>query len=262
VITISRNTIPNVLPPKMGGRGVKSMAELNTAEKQIWANVQRNSMLGLNEVVPHEQQDTEIMLLAGGPSLVRFESDIKGLRAEGMPLVTTNGTYNWCLERGIHPGAQIILDARAFNKRFVTPVIDGCKYLLSSQCDASVIDAVPRDQVWLWHGETGQYIVPGGGTVMLRAIPLLVMLGFRKIHIYGFDSCLGGEDEHHAYTQPENDKQMIVKTAFRGRAFRCHGWMVSQAQEFCDMQAMLPDDVHLAVYGDGLIAHIIKSCAN
>ena len=101
---------------------------------------------------------------------------------------------------------------------------------------------------------------PGGSTVTLRAIALLRQLGFRKIHIYGFDSCLK-ESEHHAYAQAENDMEAVVPVELDGRAFRCHPWMASQAQEFIDMTRMFGDSIELAVHGDGLIAHIIKTGA-
>ena len=261
MIQIGPRSLKNYLPQKLGGLAVKGHSQLNAEAQYIHANVARNCAMGYQEVVPHDEQPTEILLLAGGPSLARMEGDIRSLNAEGMPIVTVNGTYNWCLQRGLRPGAQIILDSRTFNQRFVEPAIPGCKYLLASQCAANVMDAVPRDKLWMWHGEHGQYIVPGGSTVILRAIPLLIMLGFRNIHIYGFDSCLDG-DEHHAYEQAENANQMAVKVHYHERIFNCHGWMVTQAQEFCDMQRMLPDNINLAVYGDGLIAHIIRSCAH
>ena len=46
--------------------------------------------------------------------------------------------------------------------------------------------------------------VPGGSTVVLRALPLMRMLGLSQFHLFGFDSCVLPE-AHHAYPQPEND---------------------------------------------------------
>ena len=95
---------------------------------------------------------------------------------------------------------------------------------------------------------------------MLRAIPLLIMLGWRKQHIYGFDSCIM-EGRHHAYDQPENDSLTVIETTIGDKTFKCHGWMVSQIQEFIELQQMISDVCELAVYGDGAIAHVIKTCA-
>jgi hypothetical protein len=91
------------------------------------------------------------MVLCGGPSLNDFEDEIIKLRNEGMPMVTCNGTYNWAVERGLNPSMQMIIDARPFNKRFTRPVVDGCKYFISSQCDPSIFEGLPKENTWLWH---------------------------------------------------------------------------------------------------------------
>ena len=267
--------------PYATGKDILALSGVNISPEQAKANILANLALGLQEVRPHIQQDVEIMLLCGGPSLNDFKDEIIDRRRAGMPLVTTNGAYNWCLENWMTPGAQIILDGRAFNKRFVTPVVDGCKYLLASQCDPELVKSCPPEQTWLWHcGEADGvtealnefddkrgvgrhwYPVYGSMTVMLRAIPLLIMLGYNKYHIYGFDSCLR-DDNHHAYAQPENDCEdvMEVRCTNSDRPFKCHSWMVSQAQQFIDIQPMIRDLCEMVVYGDGLIAHIINTGA-
>lgn len=247
-------------PQLMTGADIKKLGVVNTDLDIIKANIAENSRLGLKEVVPYYEQPGEIMLLCGGPSLDYFEDDIRGNRGNGMPLVTVNGAYNWCLERDIKPGAQIILDARSFNRRFTEPHIETCKYLVASQCHPELVRSLPFDQTWMWHIEDVPYPVYGGCTVMLRAIPLLIMLGWRKQHIYGFDSCLM-DGKHHAYEQKENDSQLVVEASFGGRTFQCHGWMVSQIQEFQELQALISEVCELAVYGDGAIAHLLKTCA-
>jgi hypothetical protein len=96
---------------------------------------------------------------------------------------------------------------------------------------------------------------------MLRALYLLRVLGFWRFEIFGFDSCIT-DDEHHAYSQPENDgMQIITVTTTDGRMFRCNPWMVSQAQEFCDQIGVMGDEFEMIVYGDGLIAHLLKTGA-
>lgn len=242
-------------------------------------NILKNISLGLKEVKPHQQNDIEIMLLAGGPSLNDFEDDIREKRDAGMPLVTTNGAYNWCLDRDIKPSMQVVVDGRKFNKRFVQPHVDTCHYLLASQCDPEIINSAPQDQIYLFHAGKDAtvkgtldtydkkrneyrkwYPIMGGATVMLRAVPLLIMLGYHRMHIYGFDSCLMN-DKHHSYPQVENDGARIISVRLNEKEFNCHIWMWVQAQEFIDMQKMIAEHCELAVYGDGLISHIIETGA-
>jgi hypothetical protein len=102
--------------------------------------------------------------------------------------------------------------------------------------------------------------VPGGSTVLLRAIPLLRMLGYAKFHLFGCDSCYDG-NRHHAYPQKENDGVKRATVFCAGETFRCAAWMVSQAQEFIDLITVMGDTFELEVYGDGLLAHILKAGA-
>ena len=257
-------------------------SKLNMEFEAAKKNVRLNLELGLKEVVPHEVQDTVVYLLAGGPSLNDFEEQIIEAGKKGLPIVTVNGTYNWLLERGVRPAAQVMIDGREFNRRFVTPIVDTCKYLIGSQCDHELVKSLPKNQTYLWHsgnsditneamkefieekGITYEWFpIPGGSTVVSRALTLLAMLGFRKVEVFGWDSCLK-DDKHHAYDQKENDSSKSVRVKVGGREFKCHGWMVVQATEFQRLIKFIlgkVPDFDMVVHGDGLISHIINHAA-
>ena len=263
---------------------VVKIGALNIDESQVRANVIINAAAGWQQVMPHITVDDEVLILAGGPSLAEHAEQVKAMRAAGAKLVTLNGAYNWAIEQGLQPSAQIVVDARPFNARFTRPVVDGCKYLIASQCDPAVLEGLPRDRTYLWNTGAGVerdeagtvkpgpiadaldasaaqwWLIPGGSTVMLRAIPLLRMLGYHRFHLFGFDSCLSG-DAHHAYAQPENDSEVVIPVTVGGRVFRCHAWQVSQAQEFMDLVKHFGSEFELEVYGDGLINHILRTGA-
>lgn len=247
--------------------------ESETIEGQIRSSIART----LKSVTPHEVQDTPIMILGGGASLDNYLEDIKAKRDAGYKLITTNGSYNWALKNGLVPSAQIVVDAREFNNRFVQPAQPSCAYLIASQCHPSVFEALPAQQVWLWHSALSDtlcdildkhywgkneawYPVMGGSTVMLRAIPLLRLLGFKKMDIYGFDSCIM-DGEHHAYKQEENDHTTVLSITCGDRVFQGHPWMISQAQEFLDLMQILAEEIELEIHGDGLIHYILETGA-
>lgn len=254
---------------------------INVGNEEVRNNIRENLKRDLDMVRPYDRQETTVMILAGGPSMKFFEKEIIEKRLAGTVLVTVNGAYNWAIERGLNPSAQIIVDAQEHNVRFVQPLVTRCKYMISSQCHPSVFDALPPEQTLMWHSaiddemadeldayykESGMTWFPcvGGSTVMLRAIPLLRMLGYYKFEIYGFDSCIIN-DEHHAYAQPENDedsnKSRYIKVTCGNEVFNCTPWQVSQAQEFIDLIGLLGDEVELDVAGDGLISCIIRTAA-
>ena len=254
------------------GQDVVEAGALNTEETEIIENVRHNTAQDWTQVVPHEANDFECMILGGGPSLGDFEDEIKRNRADGVKLITLNGSYNWAIAHGLTPSAQIVVDARPFNARFTKPVVDGCRYLIASQCHPSVFEGLPPDRTFIWHTMAEQiqdilekeygvsWPVPGGSTVLLRAIPLLRMLGYRKFILYGCDSCLAEDGKHHAYEQPENENPYVFPVIVNpgGRIFRCAAFHASQANEFIDMVKLLGDEIELDVKGDGLLAYILQ----
>lgn len=266
---------------------------INTDADTIKANMRENAKLGLQAVRPFEAQDAEVMLLAGGPSLNYYTDEIIQQRATGMPLITTNGTYNWAIANGMKPSMQCLIDARKFNERFVTPILgpdenhlvngkpyQGCQYFISSQCHPDIAKSLPKEQTHMWQvsldddliGEAKElfgkmyedwFPCPGGSTVTLRTLCLLRMLGYSKIHVYGFDSCVFGK-EHHAYEQTENDNRGTMPiTVARGtkweKTFHCEPWMVYQTREFQLMIPRVLKDCQLNIKGDGIIAYMIQS---
>jgi SAM-dependent methyltransferase len=265
------------------GEDFCDIAGLNEDIERVKENIRKNLDLGLQEVAPYQAQSTEICLLAGGPSLKEHESDVLQAAAAGVPIVTVNGTYKWCLDRGIKPAAMFMVDAREWNEKFLPEIVPGCKYIFSSQAAHEAVKKVPKEQAWLYHSNDNEtlkevfdawckehrvnkewYPVPGGSTVVSRALVALAMLGFRNIEVFGWDSCLK-DDEHHAYSQPENDGQVVVDIDLGGRQFKCHPWMVIQAQEAPKLVRYILGtipDFNLCVRGDGLIAHMLNHAAS
>ena len=249
--------------------------KINTSEEIILSNIRANAKWPCKHVRAHMiQGDVEIQVLCGGPSLNDFEAEIIQNWKDGMKTVTMNGTYNWAQERGITNVNQLMIDARPFNKRFCMPPREDCYYFIASQCDPAVFEMLPHDRTFFWHCTSSpeaidvvnecypEYLIAGGGsTVMLRGLVLLRILGFKKMHIYGMDSCCAG-GHHHAYPQPENDyKVKNIPVTVGDQTFDCQPWMAYQANEFIEMIKTIGDEFMLDVKGDGLIAHILKTGA-
>jgi hypothetical protein len=259
---------------------------VNVSTEQIVKNIKHSATLGFPSIKPHPVQDIDIMLVAGGPSLADFEDEIIQNRKDGMKLVTVNGSYGWARERGLKPSLQFLIDAREFNARFTEQdeLTEETKFVVSSSSDPSVFENLPEDRSYVFHisisdevlevleEEYGElykevYPIPGGCTVTLRAIAALRMLGFYKIHIYGFDSAIM-DDRHHGYEQEENDKDVeeaLYATVAGGTAyekrFLVAPWMLFQALDFKKLGQQLLDDVNLDIKGDGLIAHMVNAAA-
>lgn len=246
---------------------------VNTTQEVIDQQVHYNVMIGFQQAQPYDRQEREVIVLCGGPSLNDQESidEIRRLRAEGAALVTLNAAYGWAIEHDLEPSMQIVVDARQFNSRFTKPVTATTKYMLASQCHPDTFRDLPFERIYIWHCGISEeneklvrslnggkfYSVPGGTTVTMRAIPLLRMLGFYKLHLFGFDSCVRASG-HHAYEQPENEEAVLISVSCGGKMFQCSPWQLQQASELRDVIKMMGDEVELAVYGDGIIATQIR----
>jgi hypothetical protein len=247
--------------------------ELNAGLDTVIANVKHNIRLGFQQVQPHPTNDVDVMIVGGGPSLKDHIQEIDFLRRQGVKLICLNNAYQYCLDHGIIPSAFVMVDARPFNVRFVENTIPECKYFIASQCDPAVFERLEsvKDQTYIWHTSAEEiqdalkevypkcYPVPGGSTVLLRAIPLFRMLGFKRFHIFGCDSCLE-DGAHHAYEQRENDQEVVIPVRVGDKEFKCNPWMVSQAREFIDLIGCMGDVMELEIYG-GLLRQILKSGA-
>lgn len=247
------------------------ICSVNEDVEKIRDNIKTNIQRGLPQVQPYETQwDKVVGIVLGGPSLKETFDDLLEKRKNGMPVITVNGSHKYCVDNGLTPSGMVMLDSREFNNRFVYPLLDDCKYFISSQCHPTAFENLKDNKVWIWHcaGDDNfdllqevynkeYYPVMGGATVALRAVHLLRMLGFRKFEMYGFDSCI--TEDHHAYEQPENDGEQELDVVVAGREFRCTAAHYHQAREFVDMISKTGEYYDLAVHGDGLISHIIKN---
>ena len=260
---------------KIQSDDISAASKVNIEKEEMEHNINENLRCSYQEISPALQQDTEICLLMGGPSLNDFAEEIYQHAKSGVPVITMNGTYNWAIDHKIIPAAQIVVDGREFNKRFVTPHVTTCKYLIASQCHPDVAKSLPKESVWMWHPYGGTfndlvrafhkdedyvwYPIAGGNTVGLRAFPLLITLGYHKFHVYGFDSCIS-ETKHHAYAQPEDDGKTVMTLEYGGRTFLCYPWMFHQCMDFMSMtKYMMGRFCDMEIYGDGLIAHCVKT---
>ena len=247
------------------------ICNLNEDKDKVRDNIKKNIQRGLPQVQPYETQWDKVVCLAlGGPTLKKTFPNLLEKKNDGVPVITVNGSYKYCIDNGLEPSAMVMLDSREFNNRFIKPLRKDCKYFISSQCHPSVFDMLEDCQVWIWHvagdenydllqEQYGEEYFPvmGGATIALRAVHLFRMLGFHKFEMFGFDSCIIGE--HHAYEQPENDDEGVIDVTVSGKEFRCTAAHYHQAKEFVDMISKTGEHYDLAVHWNGLISHIIKN---
>lgn len=259
---------------------------MNTTDDQILANIASSIRRGYPQIKTQPNNPLRVCLVGSGPSLNASVDELRQMLWEGdTALVTLNGAYHWCIEHGLKPMTQIVMDARPSNARFVQPEVPHCHYVLASQCAPETWDAVKGyKSVHIFHPVTKkdgpvsqlldqyygeQWIGIGGGTtVATRALTLLRITGHLRFHLFGIDCCWMG-DQHHALPQPENDGDIRSKSEIRvsvrgsdeSRTFHASGWHVKQIEDIAVILKQNGRHFQIQVHGDGMLAYVMQLLA-
>lgn len=200
-------------------------------------------------------------LVSGGPSAIEQIDLIRKFEH----VIACGSAGDWLIGQGIVPTYCVIFDPSADHARFYKEQMRGVTYLVASTCDPSVFDHLAGCDVRIWHPfddlpselYDNEPRVGGGSTVTLRAIALAHVMGFRELHMFGFDSCyIGGFEHGYPYQQ---DRPGVLQVNFGGRLFTVTPQLLQQAHEFMRMYQDHQHEIACKVYGEGLIATMLTA---
>jgi len=237
---------------------------------QIEKNIQRK------DVVPFQQavivNNGDFVMVGSGPSVEHHLDAIRDCQIQGMPIVAIKGAHDWLIERGIIPDVCIMLDPQpkimnCIKHRGQWPASHkGCIYMIASQCDPLIFEALKNQRVVMWHalsniGEgkllEGELLVGGGTTSGLRAFNLGFLMGFRRFRLFGFDSCLKDKESKIKRMSGETATK-VIEVECGGRKFPCNPAMAGQANELQSMIKMFDGKIKMKSYGYGLITELLR----
>jgi hypothetical protein len=241
----------------------------NTEDREIFGNIIAAVTRDLPWLQLSEPHDGVAVIVGGGPSMKPLLPMIAAHKAAGQAIFAVNGTIPSLASVDVTPDYFVLLDARAHNQGFVHPN-KATKYLIASQCSTGVFEALEGHDVTLWHpaypgiqdyiGNRQCALIGGGTTVGLQAMSIAFAMGYRSIHLYGFDSSYSKAGEGHAYAQPANDADPRESYWVNGREYIAAPWMARQAMEFQTAAQQLSDaDAIIQVHGHGLLPAIAKA---
>lgn len=265
---IENGWVPQVW--KVGGGTAAEMEQIcNTADNQLISNITAAVKSNLEWVRHQSAHDKTAVIVAGGASLKTTLPELQEI-AKDSAVFACNNVAKYLIDRSIPIDFHVMLDARVQGMEFI-PNGEAIQCLYASQVDPAVIKRAlfKGHAVRLWNPAIGgiadylpddpkfEVLVGGGSTVGLKAIALAFLMGYRKIHLFGFDSCYQG-DQHHAYDQALNDGEKVIDIAVNGQKFKAASWMVTQAHEFRELapELVVKHGVELNVHGTGLIPYI------
>lgn len=260
-----------------GFTSLPEMTGVNVTHDALYANVAENVKRDLPWFTGYRPNNRTCVLVCGGPSMADSLDAIKAHKRRGTPIVTVNNALRFLIGHGVMPTSHAMLDARPENVSFVQNVVPGVRYFIASQSHPSVFDALEGQDVVMWHNAIGDGAqleeiaaayerhdrpliqVPGGCTVGLRAMYLIYMSGFRKLHVYGMDSSYA-EGRHHAYDQALNDADATLEVVMGGNHYLCARWMARQAEEFRgEFHDLTARGMSIFVHGRGLIPDMARA---
>lgn len=246
---------------------------VNVSDDVLFEHVRINSLRPLKWVKSVPEHDGHAVIVGGGPSLLDWLDEIKLRKSNGQTIFALNNAARLLFYKGIQVDHQIILDARESNSSFVGYAEH---YYLASQCHPLLFESSHVKNVTLWHqyypddlekfdASLPEYkddyaLITGGTTVGLSSMMLVYALGYRKLHLYGYDSSYR-DGKLHAY--PQTDRQRVDCVYSVGdKKFKTSLSMAQQAEFF----PMLSDQLieagcTITLRGDGLLPYISEQSA-
>jgi len=222
-------------------------------------------------------RDEPIALIGGGPSLSKNISKLDNYNT----LMIAGSAHDYVrkeyLERNLYTQTVycIICDPDPIMCDYLQRKHAYITYLIASQCDRTMfkhLKDMPKKYYWNSMGneaqnkifKIGEKLIIGGCTVGTRAIGMAMAMGYRKIHLYGYDTCLTNQYKHHAYDFVNPDKETlgdIREIKIDGEdspTFRCAGYMLAQIFDFQYILKHFSDMLDIEVHSDGPLAYLMS----
>lgn len=249
------------------GESVSKLQDL-VPDEQARANIVSACTRGLREFMPAiVKHDGHMVIVGSGPSVADHVEEIRDEQAQGRPVMAIKGAHDWLRSRGITPDVWVSMDSQVSILKHLLMKSESTCYLVASKVPGEVFDHLRDQQVVLWHAWMGQgeealfpegsCMVGGGSTSGLRGITLAWLMGFRRVILYGFDSCLKDGAKRVDGSKPI-DWTIPIQAGIHGTQRICDSSMASQANEFQLMTFAVMEDLKVKVVGDGLIADIME----
>lgn len=237
----------------------------------------RNTDLALARHLPSvgriiKPSGNDAIILGAGPSINQQIETIKSLN---MPIFCIDRMCSWVREHEIKPEYVVVADASSDVPGFVAQGPVSAKYLLATQCNPETFDRLEHasryiyspidldfeddylEQQWQKHNYPAPYIITGGPSVVHMAIALALGIGFRNLHIFGFDCHLEGG----LYANDTKSEQEVTEVKIGDRIWKTTFPFVIFAERFIALiegaqKHKMIDSVQ--IYGDSLAAYLFQ----
>ncbi len=239
----------------------------NTPVEEINDNILKNSFIYTKWLSAEVENDKPAILIGGGASINDHIKDIQNLQREGGIVFAMNGASSWACDNGIAVDYQVILDAKEETADLVDQSAN--EHLFASQCHTKTL--CRSNKLTLWHlsrpgteelfpahrvRDGGYTLVGGDSSVGVCALCVAYILGFRDLHVFGYDTSYR-EGKSHGYKQRINATMPTMKTGWAGKEYTISLAMRDQCQLFMAYSSALKaEGCSFKVYGEGLLQSV------
>ena len=215
-------------------------------------------------------KDKPIAIVGGGPTIKHYIDDIRQYRT----VMAAGSCHDYLRENNINITYTAVCDPDPIVMKYLQKPDTETKYLLASGCDSAVYEHLKDHQRVMWHCHSDTYKpdeiepeyqgVGGGCTVGLRALNIAILLGYSNVHLFGMDSCMG--ESSHAYEAEDVGKiydiaASVNKTTAptKSKVWKVAGYQLAQAYQFIDFYSKWHMYFTPTIFGDSLLADIMKN---
>jgi hypothetical protein len=242
-----------------------------TPDEELFPRIRENCARVKDRVRVVPAHEGAAVLVAGGPSMRDRIHAIRMRHLAGQKIFALNGAAKFLNDHAIIPDYQVLLDPQPYLRSYLGLAKE---YLIASQCHPDVFEAIEAPKLWhiaTEHAEEntpqhpdGDCLVGGGYTVGLTAMCLAYAMGYRTLHLYGYDSSVTKEGDH-AYPHPvygsslKYEVEPVAVVTIGGQKFRTTLTLAKQAEVFPKLCDDLNDAGCLITADcDGLIMAVIN----
>jgi len=218
------------------------------------------------------------LVMCYGPSLQEtWQLAVEEKRfIENADIVSVSGAHDFLIEKGLIPRFHIECDPRRHKGDMISARHPKVEYLMASVCHPKVVKKVKGKNLSIWHMNEGDQslkilelepnaiLVPGGGSVGLRSIALLYVMGYRRFLIHGMD-CSYRDGQTHAGTHTGKKVDTVEVRCTDGRKFITAPVLITYKRYFDEIRRSFvgdadkdPTKIEIILRGDGLLQHWLK----
>ncbi len=260
------------------GREKRLMPPIHTYVNTHAAKRKTTTEINISQKFPDisaiaHKESGNVIIVGGGPSVDDEIGKIRELHGRGYPIFSIERMYPCMVNAGLIPKYVASLDGNDDVIENFINIQPATKHLLGSTTHEtvgsllksegaetylfSVGNSIPDiDQLWTKHGYTRITLVSTGGSITLTSIYVALLLGFRNIHLFGFDCMVQRNKDYASGITGKSVKRSYFEAEIDGEIYITCASFISFARQFFVMidkarKAGLIDSID--VYGESLV---------